>query len=339
MIRRCACRASALALTLAAAALLVAACASDGSSSSNRLPEGGNAKGDGGRDSAADAGDVLSRATDAGDSGDASEHDNDPTDPAPTCAPVIALGNASVLPFSTQDDDVGLSVTLDGLTAAWSTTSGLVVTIHSVDRASTAATFDTARTLTGPFSPGRVALTPDGLGLAVVNEDGLGFSLLRRVARGDAFGAPTEGAFSQLNAQGAETLGPAGERYADPLFARNGGYFFFSRFTAESTRTVHLASRILLGDAYSTGGLFAEATFTSTPGGRNIVTGASDDVRTLFVWNQSTNKSRTVRLNASGFVVSSAELGPMRDVQTSSDCRTFYFSQGSPADMFRATLP
>lgn len=277
-------------------------------------------------------GDATGAPVDAGGAGDGPIS----YDPPAVCPAAIALGAPALLPCSTAADDVGLSVTLDGRSAAWTTEDGGVVTVHYVDRADVADAFGPERTTSGAFRLGRVALQEDGLGLAIVDADGLGFSLLARGDRGEAFGPPAAGPFETLNAQGLDELGPAGERFADPVFARGDTFILYTRVGAGSSRTF-VSTRFRTTAPFAGGAPFAEAALGGEAGRRRAVTGVSADVRTLFVWDEPTARSRVVTLTASGLVASDVELGPMRDVQPSADCRTFWFT--ADGDVFAASAP
>jgi len=253
-------------------------------------------------------------------------------DPDAICSPNVVIGEGTLLPISTPADDVGLSVTPDGLSAAWTTADGDVVTVHYVDRSSTSAPFGPERLVTGAYGSRRVALRSDGLGLAAVNADGLGFSYLERAVRAEPFGAPSVGPFELLAMQGAEELGPAGERFDNPVFARLDMFLLYTRVGAASSQTF-VSTRFSVTAPFAGGAPFAEEAL----GGRRVVTGASKDVRSLFVWDELDRKSRMVTLNASSLVVGDVELGAMRDVQPSADCKTFWF--GHEGDIFRHSLP
>lgn len=261
-------------------------------------------------------------------------------DPPPQCPADLALGAGVRLAASTNARDFGLSVTHDELSAAWMTEAGGEVTIHYVDRASATDAFGAARTVTGAFTPGRVALSSDGLDLAVVDADGLGFSVLRRAARTEALGEPEVGPFTNITAEGHEVLGPAGERYADPLFANGDGYFVFSRIGGTSgPGTVYVGSRFFPNDPFSPGVPFAQEALAPTGSHRKSMTGSSADVRTLFVWDEAVSKSVVVRLDARGAIESTTTLGSARDVQPTKDCRVFWFTSGSPSDVLRYAAP
>lgn len=261
-------------------------------------------------------------------------------DPEPACPPALVLGAGERLSASTAAADFGLSVTPDELSAAWMTESdGGAVTVHYVDRATAAEPFAAARTVTGAFEAGRVALSSDGLELAVVDAGGLGFSVLRRDARSEAFGEPEVGPFEVLDAQGSDVLAPAGERYADPLFANGDRYFVFARVSANGAGTVYVGSRFFDTAPFSPGTPFAEEALAPSGAKRKTVTGASADVRTLFVWDEAASKSVVVRLSARGDVEGTTDLGAARDVQPTADCRVFWFTSGSPADVRRFAAP
>ena len=260
-------------------------------------------------------------------------------DPEPACSDQLTLGAGEKLGASTGGSDHGLSVTSDELSAAWMTESGGAVTIHHVDRAHGTDAFGAPRSITGAFAAGRIALKSDGLELAVVDAGGLGFSVLRRSERGEAFGDPEVGPFELLDNQGRDELGPAGEHYADPLYANGDKYFIFSRVPASGAGKVHIGSRFMFGAPFSPGVPFAEEALAPAGSKRKSVTGASVDVRTLFVWDETAAKSVVVRLSAKGAIESTTDLGAARDVQPTADCRVFWFTSGSPSDVRRFAAP
>lgn len=259
-------------------------------------------------------------------------------DPAAICPASVVLGAGTLLPISTAEDDSGLSVTPDGLSAAWTTAAGGIVTVHYVDRASATDGFGPARLVTGAFGSRRVALQHDGLGLALVNADGLGFAYLARADRTQIFAAATTQPFELLAAQGIEDLAPAGERFDNPVFARGDMFLFYTRVGPTASRTF-VSTRFSTSAPFAGGAPFAEAALggEGEGGQRRVVTGASEDVRTLFVWDEVAEKSRLVTLTASSAVAGDVELGTMRDVQPSADCTTFWFARGG--DLFRQSLP
>lgn len=260
-------------------------------------------------------------------------------DPAPECPSRLSLGAGEKLPGSTSGHEFGLSVTHDELSAAWMTEHDGAITIHYVDRVTSGESFGSPRSITGAFAAGRVALTSDGLDLAVVDAGGLGFSVLRRADRFDPFGDPEIGPFELLDEQGRDVLGPAGETYADPLFANGDRYFVFSRVAAGGGGSVQISSRFFGSAPFSPGVPFAEEALAPAGAKRKTVTGASADVRTLFFWDESVAQSSVVRLSAQGTVESSAVLGAARDVQPTGDCRVFWFTSGSPSDVMRFAAP
>lgn len=288
---------------------------------------------------APDAADAAAAHVDAGsDAGPLPAADAAPDAPyAPpaVCPAALVVGAGTAQDFGPADA-FGLSVTPDELTVAWATSDGGGVTIHYVDRATTTEAFGAARTLTGAIAAERVALTPDGLGLVWVDDDGLGFSIVRRDTRDGAFGAPAQGPFGALDSQGQSVLAPAGQRYADPLFAADGAYFVFSRYGSGDAPTVYLASRIFQADPYSTGTPLAAAELRPNDGHRLVVTGAAVDARTFFVWDAHAKTSRAVSLGPDGAVSGRVDLGRKGDLQPAADCAAFWFTAGTPAQIFRS---
>lgn len=274
---------------------------------------------------------------DASDAGDA---DAPVYEDPPTCPPVITLGTPEALNVSTAAADVGLSVTPDGLTAAWTTEELGVVTVHYADRATMADPFGAAQSISGAFAPGRVALAASGLGLAVVNADGLGLTWFPRAARTDPFGAGEVGPFSGFPDFVTAELAP-GDRLANPMFARDDGFLLFTRVTADGNIT-YVTTRFDLAGPFAGGAKFVDTVFgiepgVGIPGARRVVTGASADLRTLFVWDETASKTRVIHLTAQNTLDTDVELGDMRDVGTTANCKTFYFTAGG--DLQRAAAP
>src|SRR5205823_3528518 len=124
--------------------------------------------------------------------------------------------------------------------------------------------------------------------------------------------------------------GPAGEQYGDPLFAMSGDYFVFSRYGDGAVATVYLASRIFPSDPYSPGTPFGGGALAPVGDKRRVVTGASVDMRTLFVWDETTSASVGVRVGPTGAIEGSTDLGPRRDLQPSAACDAFWFTADQP---------
>ncbi len=309
---------------------------------SARVASGANAAGttlaDASPDARAEAGvDASSDASLPDGGADAGDPDADAgpmsfSDP-PICPTTIALGMPNVATFSTAEADLGLSVTLDGLSAAWTTEAGGVVTIHVVDRPATTDGFGSERTIAGTYASGRVALAQSGLGLAIVNADGLGITYLARAARTDAFGPPDVGPFSGLATFATNELAPAGERLANPLFARDDAFLFFTRITAAGWVT-YVATRFGTEAPFSGGAPYVEGAL-GVAGARRVLTGASKDLRTLFVWDDVGTKTHVLQLSATSEPVSDVPVGEIKDLQTTIDCKTFWYVSGG--DLVRSS--
>ena len=272
-----------------------------------------------------DAGDDAATVDDAG-----ADVVTGPPLPAAVCPPIVELGTGDVQPFSTASDDRGLSVTPNELTAAWTTDGGS--TLHWVDRVASADAFAAPRTLAGSFGD-RVALTSDGLGLAVVTPDGLGFSFYARATRDDAFTTADVGPFASLAEMGTNELAPAGEHFAAPLFARDDGFFLYSRISATGSVT-YVSTRFDRSAPFAGGAPYVE-TALGVAGQQRSVTGASTDLRTLFVWDDTARRSRMLTLTAANELVTDVDVGSRSDLQPSGGCGSFWFTSGSPRDIVR----
>ena len=193
-----------------------------------------------------------------------------------------------------------------------------------------------------PFANERAALSPDGLRLVVVNADGQGFSELTRPA-GGTFGAPSAGAFSNLNAQGA--LG-AGESYGDPILSSDDRTFYYSRYGGGRTQTIFQTGRLFSGDAWSVATTPASSAtqLMGQAGGdagvlRRRPTGISADEQTLFYWDEVTSTEHAAWVGSSGDFETFAVLGSRSGAEPNLGCTALYHSAGgaSSVDLFKST--
>ena len=266
---------------------------------------------------------------DAGDAGAISYED------PPICPTTITLGVPEVAGFSTAGTDLGLSVTLDGLSASWTTEAAGIVTVHVVDRTMPTKAFGSEQTISGSYATGRIALTQSGLGLAIVNADGLGLTYFARAARNKNFGPPAVGPFTALATFATDELAPAGDRFANPLFARDDAFLFFTRVTAAGWIT-YVATRFGTEAPFTGGAPYVEGSL-GVAGARRILTGASRDLRTLFVWDDIAARTHVVQLTAASAPLSDVLLGDARDLQPTGDCTAFWYT--AAGDVVRAPRP
>ncbi|MBP9113598.1 MAG: hypothetical protein KBF88_12370 [Polyangiaceae bacterium] len=277
--------------------------------------------------------------TDAELPSDAADASADANVVLPLCGGNVTLGSGTLLALSTAGDDYGLSLSEDELSLAWATGAAGSVTVHYADRANTSAAFGTARTFTGNYAATRIALSPDGLGIAMVNADGLGFTHLVRAQRSDIFATPDPALFVTLNDESA-AMSAAGEKYAEPLWF-TAGILIFSRYGGAIVDSTLAGSSVTDGPFSAGTPPFQGVADLQVVGGkRRFPTSVSADGRSYFVFDQNTDRTRLVTVPASGGVPTAiTDVGTMRDLQVSRDCKTFYFVSGSPGDIFVAVRP
>lgn len=219
-----------------------------------------------------------------------------PPEPAPVCAknavwaaPAPVLADLGAAAFATM--------TADELSFAWVTGSEGNVTVHVVDRADTATPFGAEQTITGAYAFDRVALTSDGLRIFLVTDDRRHAVEQRRENRGDAFGDERSGSFAEL-ANYADTDMPAGEKIGDLVLAADDRTLIYSQFDGASAHTIRTSFRIFANDSWPVGTpIPARPELDATGQGRRRPMGISADRKTLFYWDETTNKSRAAWTN------------------------------------------
>lgn len=259
--------------------------------------------------------------TGSGDAGDAAPPAHVPVCPS---AVVFGTGTAEALPDA---DHAGFSITPDGLDAAWVSAG----TVHHVDRSTTSGSFGAVHPIGGPVDAGRVALTSDGLGLVAVRADGGGFLTWTRASRTAAF-APA--AVDPLATITLDTVAPGNTAFANPVFAR-GDTFLLYDVVSSTGYVTWVSTRFRTDEPFAGGAPYLDDVL-GRPGTRLVVTQASYDLRTLFVWDEDAQRSHLITLTAASEVALDSSLGAMRDLQASDDCRTFWYASGSPLRIFRA---
>jgi hypothetical protein len=267
-----------------------------------------------------------------GDGGPTDGKVDAPFDAGPAvCAQPMTFGTGTPVPnVSTNQTDRMGAITADELTIAWMTTAG---SVNYADRAAATDPFGATKTVSVPFALDRVALSADGLTLIGVTTDRSTFAQLKRGSRSATFGgAPDTAPFKFLNMlQGGSEDGsiPDGNgQVFDPVLSADGKVFYFTLLAgvvetiAESTKfggTTYPAPRTLKG-----------TDFASVNGKVRRPTGLSVDGRTLFFWDESTNKERAAFRESATFpgktdYASFVDLGAYPGAQPTSNCGRIYF--------------
>ena len=280
---------------------------------------------EGGQDSGPDA---LSDAAAEAPTDDA-ETSSSPPPPAALCSTTATWGTGGLIALATTSDDELDTVTPDELSIAWTVGSGSAATIEYADRLSSTDAFGAPQALAaGQFTADRVSLSSDGLRLVVVNADGQGFSELLRVSRvspGNTFGAPSVGAYGNLD---APTALAAGQSYGDPVLAADDNAFYYSVYGGGQTTTIFRASRLVSGDSWEVGSPLATSTGLAAQGSlRRRPTGISSDEQTLFFWDEVLGTERAAWIDQStGAFDVFVDLGTRSMAAPESTCSRLYYS-------------
>ncbi len=274
------------------------------------------------------------------DSGNDSGAFTGPPPPASLCSASATFGTGTLLSISTSGDDILDSITPDELSIAWTQGSGSSAVVFYADRSSASSSFGTPKSFAaGQYTADRVALSPDGLRLIVVNAnaDLFGFSELTRAARGDAFGAPALGAYSNIDSDV-----PVGGTLGDPVIDSSDTAFYYSVYgVAGATKTIYRALRLLPTDPWDNGAAVNVAAAMQTSGSsRRRPTAISSDSQTIFFYDQVTSSERAGFINeTTGEFDSFVDLGARLWAAPSANCGSLYYSAAgtSSVDLFVAT--
>ena len=283
----------------------------------------------------ADAGRPDSAApVDGGPAGDASP-DGGPDGafgpPAPLCDPKATWKAEQKLAASTALDDGFGSVTPDELTIAWTVDTGGSVEVRVADRASPSEPFGPPQTPVTGVALDRAALSPDGLRLVFVEAGRRRFGHHARATRADAF-APS--AFYPFEALEAVLL--ADELYGDPVLAPDDHTFFYSRYGGGRTDTIESSARVFTKDPWGPGGgVLSVPELVATATARRRPTGIASDGRTLFFFDETTQKQKGVWFKYDSLDIESVvDLGTRQGATPNGACTRLYFSQAK--DLFTA---
>ncbi len=276
--------------------------------------------------------DVTTPDADPGDGGGTDAPSDAPFDAGPAvCAQPMTFGTGTLVPnVSTPQTDRMGAITADELTIAWMTTAG---TVNYADRAAPTDPFGATKTLSIGFALDRVALSADGLTLIGVTTDRSSFAQVKRGARGTAFAGPADGApYKFLNMVNGGSEGDAASdangMVYDPVLSADGKVFYFT-LVAGAVETLAESTR-LGGTTYPAPRILKAADFVPVAGKLRRPTGLSIDGRTLFFWDESTNKERAAFRESATFpgktdYTSFADLGAYPGAQPTTTCGKLYF--------------
>lgn len=243
----------------------------------------------------------------------------------PICARGVHWSEGSLLPISSDQDDLLQSVTPDGLSIAWQTPDGFWV----ADRDASTVPFGSPQSVPAVLGFTSVSLSADGLRLAGAGPDG--FVEVVRAKRGDAFPDVSDGtAFAPLNSAVEGT--PTNEVAVEPLLAADDTdliYSFVSPSNVGSRPTLYESERV---GAWGFGhALGSEALLWADGDARRVATGLSSDRLTLFYFDEIEEEMRAAwRPSAWAEFDTFESLGAMQSAAPNAACTELYYS--APGD-------
>jgi hypothetical protein len=243
---------------------------------------------------------------------------------ASECDPEGSWGAETAVPIVAEEADQLVAVTPDELSLVWIASTQTDATYQVADRGATSEDFGTPQAVSGGLP---VGISSDGLTLIAVNEFGTGFLESTRTARGEAFGAFTEGTFTAFNASSATS-----------------GLVFFSAALAPDLLSLYAFGQTMFGGSYPTWvstranttdpwpepSVLDECELTSYQGRGQYPTGISQDGLTLFYFDSARRVSRaawreTVNNDFTWFV----DLDGFADAVPNAACDRLYYTSGS----------
>ena len=236
------------------------------------------------------------------------------------CDPNGAWGAAVDVPLMDGAAQL-VGVTPDELTIAWYGIANMDTAFYVADRASVGATFDPGQALE---SRDYLSISPDGLRVFVLSEAGRLVELVR-TARGQAFGAPAEGAFATLDADAdANDL-----TFYGAIVSPDDRTLYYLVSDGESEHLLHVSTRADTG-AWPVGTGIEACELEAHDGLLRQPTGVSADGLTLFYNDYARGITRAAwRETPSEAFVWFVDLGTRDRSQPNTDCSRLYFSATS----------
>ncbi len=310
------------------------------------VPDAGTSSGSSGTPGASSgrAPDASSGGSSSGGSEDAGSDDGGSSGasssglPPPQCAegaaPGVDLG--VVLELGSPAPSY-VTVSEDGLVAAWVAGAPGAIDVHVAARAAVDAAFGVPQVLQGPWADDRVGLGATGLVLAALRENRLGFDAYERATTADPFVVAAQTPFVNLNAEGTD-VGAAGQSYGDPMYARGEGFFGYSRYGGGIVDTLRLGSRPI-GTSYSGDTPFSSATFLQASGTeRRRPVALSADLRTFFYYDEVDDRAYVTSRDDRGEFVTPTSLGARLDARPIAGCGTLVFRDPAAPSQLRAVV-
>jgi hypothetical protein len=247
------------------------------------------------------------------------------TVPASTCAETAGwTAAAPVAGVTTTDDEKLLSITADELDVVF--VRNLV--LFRAHRSAASASFDAGSPVTVPEGydlTAGAALSGDGKTLVLVSSDGHGFGAVTRAARSDDFGLVADpSAFGALNDRAAQSQ----EHYAQPVLAPNGKSFIFLSYTPGIvTNPAVVYESTLSGNVWAMPSNISQYIFDGTTAKRPMPSGLSSDSRTLFYFDEASNKQMArFRDRPDAPLYTVVDLGGRMGAVPNSTCKRIYYT-------------
>lgn len=306
---------------------LVFACSEDDPLLPSDTPTGSDAGVDGSSPPNDDAGasDASEASADAGgDSGaceDVLPPGSKPTTPA-LCDPSKWTA-VSQVDFPHSNLDVLRAVTPDELTLAWAATYSHFTTLQVGDRASKDAAFGNLQEVVGFGEGSLLGLSPDGLRLCGNGPSGTHFVEATRASRTEAFGEPTEGSFSAIDADAAAR----GATLQGCVIAPDDRTLYYNLYDpATPELSLHVSKR---ADAspWPVGTPVASCALRAGNGASFHPTGVSSDQRTIFLQSALVPAARmATRAGADWPFADIVDLNERASVVPNQNCDRIYFN-------------
>lgn len=307
---------------------LVFACSEDDPLLPSDTPTGSDAGVDGSDPPNDDAGtsDAAEASTDA-EGGSGACEDVLPSGPKPTtpalCDPSKWTA-VSQVDFPRSNLDVLRSVTPDELTLAWAATYSHFTTLQVGDRASKDAAFGNVQEVVGFAEGSLLGISPDGLRLCGNGPSSTHFVEATRASRSEAFGEPTEGSFSVLDADAAAR----GATLQGCVIASDDRALYYNLYDpANPEISLHVSKRT---DAspWPVGTPIASCALRAAGADTGLYpTGVSSDQRTLFFQSALAPAARTAaRAGADWPLTDIVELNGKTSVVPNQTCDRIYFN-------------
>ena len=240
-----------------------------------------------------------------------------PPDNGALCDPTSTWGMTTDLPLMDGASQL-VSITPDELTIVWVGIADMLETTYFADRATTGVDFGAGQTL--EFET-YVALSPDGLRLVTISDAG---ELMERVrpARGEAFAAAAEGAFSTLD----EHARTNSLTFQGAVISPDDRELYYLESDGMDDQPLRISQRTGTGP-WPVGTAISACEFQTVQGVLRVPTGVSADGLTLYFNDFVRGISRAAwREVADGPFVWFSDVGTRGRPQPNATCSRLYFS-------------